>query len=132
MGLTLLRMQFTVPGNPRTKKNSQIVVNHIPIPSKAYRDYARDTAVWWKHQAAVLQRPIDYPINVQCVYYMQTRRRVDMVNLLEASLDIMVEYGILQDDNCSIVAGHDGSRVLYDKDNPRVEITITRIEGERE
>lgn len=122
-------MRFTVPGNPRTKKNSQIVVNHIPIPSKAYRDYARDTAVWWKHQAAVLRRPIDYPVNVCCVYYMQTRRRCDLVNLLECSLDIMVEYGILQDDNCSIVAGHDGSRVLYDKDNPRVEVTITRIEG---
>lgn len=122
-------MRFTVPGNPRTKKNSQIVVNHIPIPSKAYRDYSKDTAVWWKHQAAVLRRPIDYPVNVCCVYYMQTRRRCDLVNLLECSLDIMVEYGILQDDNCSIVAGHDGSRVLYDKDNPRVEITITRIEG---
>lgn len=129
MRATLQMMRFTVPGNPRTKKNSQIVVNHVPIPSKAYRDYARDTAVWWKHQAAVLRRPIDYPVNVCCVYYMQTRRRVDMVNLLEASLDIMVQYGILQDDNCSIVAGHDGSRVLYDKDNPRVEITITRIEG---
>jgi Holliday junction resolvase RusA-like endonuclease len=129
MGITLLRMQFTVPGNPRTKKNSQIVVNHIPIPSKAYRDYARDTAVWWKHQAAVLRKPIDYPVNVQCVYYMQTRRKCDLTNLLECSDDIMVQYGILQDDNCSIVAGHDGSRVLYDKDNPRVEITITRIEG---
>lgn len=122
-------IRFTVPGNPRTKKNSQIVVNHVPIPSKAYRDYAKDTAVWWKHQAAVLRRPIDYPVNVQCVYYMQTRRRCDLVNLIEASLDIMVQYGILQDDNCSIVAGHDGSRVLYDKDNPRAEITITRIEG---
>lgn len=129
MGIVLISMQFTVPGNPRTKKNSQIVVNHIPIPSKAYRDYARDTAVWWKYQAAVLRRPIDYPVNVCCVYYMQTRRRCDLVNLLECSLDIMVQYGILADDNCSIVAGHDGSRVLYDKDNPRVEITITRIEG---
>lgn len=25
--------------------------------------------------------------------------------------------------------GSDGSRVLYDKQNPRVEITITRMEG---
>lgn len=29
--------------------------------------------------------------------------------------------------NSRIVAGHDGSRVLYDKENPRVEITISPI-----
>lgn len=121
-------IRFTVPGNPRTKKNSQIVVNHVPIPSKAYRDYAKDTAVWWKHQAAVLRRPIDFPVNVCCVYYMQTRRRCDLTNLNEAIHDIMVMYGILEDDNRDIVASTDGSIVLYDKENPRVEITITRRE----
>ena len=56
---------------------------------------------------------------------MPTRRRVDLLNLLEASLDILVDAGILEDDNSSIVVSHDGSRVLYDKENPRAEITIT-------
>ena len=56
---------------------------------------------------------------------MPTHRRVDQVNLLEATLDILVEYGVLADDNSNIVVSHDGSRVLYDKNNPRTEITIT-------
>ena len=42
-------------------------------------------------------------------------------------MDILVDAGILEDDNSNIVAGHDGSRVLYDKENPRTEILITRI-----
>lgn len=58
---------------------------------------------------------------------MDSRRRVDLVNLLEGTCDILVDAGILEDDNSNIVAGHDGSRVLYDKDNPRCEILITAM-----
>ena len=46
------------------------------------------------------------------------------MNLLQAVDDILVEAGILEDDNYCIVAGHDGSRVYYDKQNPRTEIGI--------
>ena len=47
-----------------------------------------------------------------------------LVNLLQAVDDILVDAGILADDNYCIVAGHDGSRVYYDKQNPRTEIGI--------
>jgi hypothetical protein len=39
-------------------------------------------------------------------------------------------YGIIEDDNSQIVAGHDGSRVRYDKNNPRTEIEITEMEAD--
>lgn len=55
---------------------------------------------------------------------MQTRRKVDLVNLLEATLDVLVHYGVIADDNCSVVASVDGSRVEYSKENSRVEIEI--------
>lgn len=63
-------------------------------------------------------------MNVKCVYFMQTRRRVDLVNLLEATCDILVHYGVVEDDNSNIIVIHDGSRVLHDKKCPRVEIEI--------
>ena len=59
---------------------------------------------------------------------MPTMHRVDLGNLHAATDDILVKSGVLQDDNSNIVAGHDGSRVLYDKENPRVEIEITEME----
>ena len=42
---------------------------------------------------------------------------------------IMDAMDVLADDNSRIVAAHDGSRVDYDKQNPRVEIWIEEMEG---
>jgi Holliday junction resolvase RusA-like endonuclease len=59
---------------------------------------------------------------------MPTKRKCDLTNLLQALDDIMVKGGLLEDDNYTIIAGHDGSRVLYDKHEPRTEVVIERIE----
>lgn len=72
---------------------------------------------------------IDYPVNVKCLFYMPTKRKCDLTNLLEAIDDIMVKAGLLKDDNYTIIEAHDGSRVLYDKDNPRTEIEITKMKA---
>jgi len=122
-------LNLTIHGAPRTKKNSQRLVNvngrSIPLPSKAFKDYEK---------AALAQIPnamrlhIESLCNVKCIYYMPTRRAVDLNNLLEATTDMLVRAGVLDDDNSRIVGGHDGSRVRYDKNNPRVEITISRLE----
>ena len=52
---------------------------------------------------------------------------MDLINLLEATMDILVDAGILEDDNSNIVGGHDGSRVLYDKENPRADVYISPL-----
>ena len=91
------------------------------LPSKAYREYEKN-AGWF-----IPRLGIDCAVNIRCLYYMPTRRRVDLVNLLEATLDVLVKYGAIADDNSLIAAGHDGSRVLYDKQNPRTEIYITGV-----
>lgn len=59
---------------------------------------------------------------------MPTRHRVDLTNLLNATNDILVDCGVLKDDNSRIIVSHDGSRVKYDKENPRAEIFIERVE----
>ena len=120
-------MTFTIPGNPVTKKNSQrIFVNRktgkpFVKPSEQYEAYA-ETAGWY-----IPKEGINSPVNVKCLYFMENLRRVDLVNLLEATCDILVKYGCLIDDDSKIVASHDGSRVLLDRKNPRVEITITPV-----
>lgn len=130
-----MKLTFTIPGAPITKKNSQqILINPktkrpFIMPSKQYKAYEK-TAVAQLHSVKVLQpEPIAEPVNVQCAYYMPTRRKTDLCNLLEATCDILVGAGVLADDNSSIVVAHDGSRVLYDKENPRVEVCITSAEG---
>lgn len=129
------RISITIPLCPITKKNSQrIVTRYLPskgksvpmiIPSKAYEEYEKAAGYFVKPK----EIKIDYPVNVKCLYYMPTRRRVDLTNLIEATDDILVKYGVLEDDNFNIIAGHDGSRVYVDKDNSRTEIVIEAIEN---
>ena len=120
-------IKFDIKIAPRTKKNSQriVVVRGRPmiIPSKLYKDYERDCKPYIPNVDT-----IDYPINLKCIYYMPTKRKVDLCNLLEATCDMLVFYKVLADDNSKIVYSHDGSKVLYDKNNPRTEIEIERVE----
>lgn len=120
-------IKFDIKIAPRTKKNSQriVVVRGRPmiIPSKLYKDYENDCKPYIPNVET-----IDYPINLKCIYYMPTKRRVDLCNLLEATCDMLVFYKVLADDNSKIVYSHNGSKVLYDKNNPRTEIEIERIE----
>jgi Holliday junction resolvase RusA-like endonuclease len=64
------------------------------------------------------------------VFYRETRIRCDLTNLLEAIDDVLVTYGVLADDNFTVIVGHDGSRVYIDKKNPRTEITIETVENQ--
>lgn len=122
-------MKITIYGDPRTKKNSQRVVwagqKQRVIQSKAYMAYMRSAML---QIIGKYRQQLSGPVNVKCVYFMQTRRKVDLVNLLEATCDILKETSVVLDDNCKVIAGHDGSRVCYDKECPRVEIEITEME----
>ncbi len=122
--------KIILPLIPRSKKNhSQIImIKGRPrlIPSKQYNQYLKDCGEYLKNVEPFLE-----PCNVKCLFYMPTHRRVDLCNLLAAICDILVHYGINIDDNSNIVVSHDGSRVLYDHDNPRTEITLTGVEDER-
>lgn len=122
-------IRFTIPVEPRTKKNhSQMIWKNgraVIIPSKPYQQYEKDCGPFIPRPSFA---PISGQINVKAVFYMGTRRKVDLVNLMQALLDIMVKYGLIEDDNSKIVVSIDGSRVAYDKENPRTEVEITEIE----
>ena len=123
-------IHLTLCGEPRTKKNSARILNGragrpYVAPSKAFVEY-EEACLW---QIRKPRTPISARVNVRCIYYMKTRRKVDLANLIEATCDILVKAGVLEDDNSQIVAGHDGSRVSYDKENPRAEIWIEEMEN---
>ena len=119
-------MQITIPLNPVTKKNHGTIVKvkgrTILIPSTQYTKYEKEC----KPFIPVLDSPINYPINLRVLYYMETKRKCDITNLLQATCDMLVKYNVLEDDNYSIVASVDGTKVFYDKENPRCEIFIEK------
>lgn len=121
-----MTLKFYIQGRPITKKNSQVIgVNKktgrlFITQSKQYKEYERADGYF----IPVKWEMIETPVNIKCLYFMPTRGRVDLTNLLEATDDILVHYGVIKDDHSGILDSHDGSRVLYDKNNPRVEIEI--------
>lgn len=120
-------ISFTIPIKPVTKKNSsQIIINKATgkrqiIPSKKYLEYEQQAGYFIKGKGLKIAEPV----TVRCIYFMPDKRRVDLVNLLEATHDVLVKYEVLADDNSSIIYSVDGSRVLIDRDNPRTEVEIT-------
>lgn len=121
-------IKFTIPLPPITKKNHQQIVRPngtnrpIVIPSKQYTQYEKDASVFIPKD-----KFISIPVNVKCIFYMPTKRKCDLTNLLEAIDDIMVRCGLLADDNYTIIHSHDGSRVMYCKERPRTEVEINEI-----
>ena len=125
-------IKFTLPIRPVTKKNSGqiITVGGFPrmIPSKQYLQFEKDCQPYFKQVLNQIGQ-IYYPINLQAVFYVETKRRIDLPNLLNAVDDAMVKSELILDANRDIIASHDGSRVYHDKFNPRIEIEITRQEN---
>lgn len=119
-------MNILIPLAPTTKKNHQQIVKakgrYMVIPSSQYKKYEKECGQYMPQI-----EPIDQPCNVECIYYMPTHRRVDLSNLLACTLDVLVKYKVLEDDNSNIVASMDGSRVFYDKESPRTVIKITPL-----
>lgn len=121
-------LKITIPYNSVTKKNhNQMVMvkgRLIVIPSKPYKEYEKKA----KEYMPTMEKPIDYPINLKVNYFMETKRKCDLTNLLQATCDILVKYGVIEDDNYTIVSSLNGCSVEYDKENPRCEIEIKKLD----
>ena len=120
---------FVLRRPPVTKKNSGQIVTPkgggrpFLLPSKRYKEYQEDCG--WLLKCKGFE--IDCPVNIKALYFMPTRRKVDLVNLHSALHDMLVHHKVIADDNSKIIISTDGSRVFYDKDNPRTEVTIEPV-----
>ena len=128
-------MKIIIDLPPITKKNSQqIFVNgrtgkRFVAPSQKFKEYQNNAGFFIKRAGAYSG---EYPVNITCLFYMPTKRRVDLVNLLESIDDVLTHYGVIVDDSSKYIGAHDFSRVLYDKEHPRTEIYILPLEQKRE
>lgn len=124
-------MIIEIPMLCRSKKNSQkIVINQrtkrpMILQSDLYKQFENDCGYILNKYSNL---KIDYPINLKCIFVVPDKRKRDIVNLLNAIQDILVKYNVLEDDNYNIVAGVDGSRILYEKGVEKTIIEIKRID----
>lgn len=120
-------MIIRIPLLCRSKKNSQnIIVNprtHKPmiIQSKLYKEFEQNCGYFLNKY----KTNINTPVNIKATFYVPDRRKRDLTNLENAIADILVKYKVIADDNYNIIAGWDGSRIIYEKGR---EETILEIE----
>ena len=117
---------ITLIGRPITKKNHQQMVvagngRKFLIQSKAYRQYEKDCL----KQLMYLYKgkTITGQLSMKALYYMPTKARPDLLNLLQASADILEKAKVIENDKN--IYSFDGSRIAgVDKLNPRCEILL--------
>lgn len=133
-----LLAEFIIPLDTRTKKNHQSIAGtgpKCPLCGKPKRQFVRQGHANTAYTAQAAQylnpkppQPLPGPVWIQYRLFMQTRRRVDDLNLYASLDDLLVKEGVLTDDNISVIRCRDGSTVGYDKVHPRAEIKIFAYE----
>lgn len=125
-------MIIKIPLLCRSKKNSEEIITNsktgrpMIIQSKYYRQFERDCGYFLKRYA----RHIATPINLKCTFIVPDKRKRDIANLLNAIQDILVKYGVIEDDNYNIVQSVDGTRIIYEKGREETIIEIEEIKDE--
>lgn len=135
-----LLVKYVIPLDTRAKKNSHRIAGsgpRCPMCGKFQKQFIRNgsTSTDFAFRAAQYLtprpvKPFGGPVHLIYRVYTATWHKKDDLNLYESLDDILVNEGILVDDNRKIIRSRDGSRVLYDKDNPRAEIYIYVYEEE--
>lgn len=117
---------------PVSKKNNKnIAWNHktgkpFIISSGRYNEWHRTAMAEITSQSRV---EFDCPVKIQIDYYFPSYRRTDLDNKTSSILDLLVDSGILTDDNWRavpelIITGN------YSHNNPHTNIKITEIQNE--
>ena len=120
---------LTLPGAPRTKKNSANIMmagtKKIVKPSEAWLAWRDSVQRWFLQQPASFRRPYPLPVadyNIAAHFYRDAARG-DSTGYYQGVADVLQELNIITND--VQLVQWDGSRLFVDKRNPRVELTLT-------
>jgi Holliday junction resolvase RusA-like endonuclease len=87
------------------------------FPSKKYK-------AWLSKCPKLASLGLNQPLRVYYTFYWPDKRIRDGQNYMKAPLDVLVNQGVLTDDNYNIVQGESWFHAGIDKANPRVEIIL--------
>lgn len=106
---------ITVPGNPLPKARPRMGGRRVYTPKRTV-DAERQVA-----EALSVVSKFDSNVSVKCTFYRDSKRRVDLDNLVKTVLDAATAAGVWHDDSQVTVLS---AALELDKVNPRTEISI--------
>lgn len=120
-------IRLVIHGAPRTKKNHGSVIlragRKVHIPSAAWTTWAMTARI----EDARTVRPrggLARPMNAAAIFYRDADRG-DAVGYYQGLADLLQQRGIVANDK--FLVSWDGSRLLKDAADPRVELVLTPV-----
>jgi len=129
-----LILEFSIPGQPATKKTSQRIFRRRILPSKAYCAYEIYCEPFCKSAwIDTGKAPMDFGVSINMKVYLKNWIVGDCTGYQQSIADIMQKFGILANDSW-IHWDWEGQHWLggIDKENPRIEIVIKRFRHPKE
>ncbi len=128
-----MNISFTIPGAPRTKKNSSRLdlrgARPRKIPSKAFEAWNKQAQIHLMIARNTLDNggylPLEMDVNCCAHFFVDGLPAGDAVGYYQALADALEEGGIVENDR--LISSWDGSRVMLDKENPRIEVELKLI-----
>lgn len=121
-----MKVEFFISGNVPSSKNSKQWTGRALIWSKSARKYVKDTESQWIKLAPkfrLLASKKEKPLRIHFKFFRGSRHKFDYPNPLQTTLDLMVRYDWIDDDNADEVIPV-FEVYEYDKENPGVEIWL--------
>lgn len=118
---------IALKGNVPSKKNSKQIIcrgsRPMLLPSESYK-------AWHETQMWILKRfrppePLK-SVKVEITLYAESARKADLTNKAESIMDLLVDAGILHDDNWFEVGDLHLKFGGIDREDPRALIEITK------
>jgi len=123
-------MEIFIPENVPSSKNNKQWTGKYLVWSKAAQQYKKNTHLYWKmfqkNFRILVDNKIengDTPVRISFKFIRKSRHKFDYPNPLQTVLDLMVEFGLLPDDNADVVMPV-FEEYEYDSKEPGVIIKI--------
>ena len=94
------------------------------LPSKQFERYQESCL--WQLRVVWKREPIDGWVTCAAMFY-RDRDVGDLNNFTAALADILEKGGVLVNDR--LIRSWDGSRLLLDRERPRVEVLLSSFDG---
>lgn len=113
---------ITLYGRIPSKKNNKQIFNIkgriIIASSKNYREWHKDASFQLKNKPK-----IKTPVSITIKFFFPDKRKSDLTNKAESIMDLLVDNGIIPDDNYNEIPKLLLEFGGVDKNTPRAEIT---------
>lgn len=118
-------ISITLKGDIPSKKNSKRMIcrgaRPLILPSKAYEDWHEEQLWALKPYGRLMLTKVKL---LSVVFYPSTARKADSGNKYQSVTDLLVDAGIIEDDNWFVLKEERQRFGRVDRKNPRAEVII--------